>query len=130
LIRFGARDYDPALGRFTAKDPIDFAGGDLNLYGYVQNDPISRIDPSGLVDIGMAITGGLSTLEGIQTIGIGVGVITGTAILTKSPTLATIIGLEMTPVIWVGWEKIKHGIETLKNALKQNQNQTILKHCH
>ncbi len=35
LVRFGARDYDPAIGRWTAKDPIDFAGGDMNLFGYV-----------------------------------------------------------------------------------------------
>ena len=36
LVRFGARDYDPTIGRWTAKDPIDFAGGDTNLYGYVK----------------------------------------------------------------------------------------------
>jgi RHS repeat-associated protein len=30
LVRFGARDYDPALGRWTVKDPIDFEGGDAN----------------------------------------------------------------------------------------------------
>jgi RHS repeat-associated protein len=48
LVRFGARDYDPAIGRWTAKDPIDFAGGDMNLYGYVQNNPINLIDPTGL----------------------------------------------------------------------------------
>jgi RHS repeat-associated protein len=48
LIRFGARDYDPTLGRWTAKDPIDFAGGDTNLYGYVLNDPIKWIDFWGL----------------------------------------------------------------------------------
>jgi RHS repeat-associated protein len=48
LVRFGARDYDPILGRWTAKDPILFAGGDTNLYGYVFNDPINWIDPSGL----------------------------------------------------------------------------------
>jgi RHS repeat-associated protein len=27
LVRFGARDYDPSVGRWTAKDPIGFAGG-------------------------------------------------------------------------------------------------------
>ena len=48
LIRFGARDYDPSTGRWTAKDPISFDGGDTNLYGYVLDDPVNGIDPSGL----------------------------------------------------------------------------------
>lgn len=48
LTRFGARDYDPSSGRWTAKDPIRFAAGDTNLYGYVWNDPINLTDPSGL----------------------------------------------------------------------------------
>jgi len=48
LVRFGARDYDAETGRWTAKDPIGFAGGDTNLYGYVVNDPVDFIDPLGL----------------------------------------------------------------------------------
>jgi len=48
LVRHGARDYDPETGRWTAKDPIGFGGGDSNLYGYVFNDPANAIDPSGL----------------------------------------------------------------------------------
>lgn len=50
LAHFGARDYDPAVGRFTAKDPIDFAGGDANLYGYCLDDPVDWVDPLGLVN--------------------------------------------------------------------------------
>jgi RHS repeat-associated protein len=50
LVRFGARDYDPTTGRWTAKDPIGFAGGDGNLYAYVANDPINASDPTGLKD--------------------------------------------------------------------------------
>lgn len=48
LTRFGARDYDPETGRWTAKDPILFAGGDANLFAYVENDPVNWIDSNGL----------------------------------------------------------------------------------
>ena len=47
LVRFQARDYDSQTGRWTAKDPIRFDAGDTNLYGYVFNDPVNFIDPSG-----------------------------------------------------------------------------------
>ena len=52
LVRFGARDYDAETGRWTAKDPIGFEGGDSNLYGYVSNDPINDFDPTGLTTYG------------------------------------------------------------------------------
>ena len=48
LVHFGAREYDPNTGRWTAKDPILFSAGDTNLYGYVLSDPINAIDPIGL----------------------------------------------------------------------------------
>ena len=48
LVRFGFRDYDAEIGRWTARDPILFAGNDLNLYEYVLNDPVNMIDPDGL----------------------------------------------------------------------------------
>jgi RHS repeat-associated protein len=48
LTRFGTRDYDAETGRWTAKDPIGFSGGDSNLYAYVMNDPINFADPDGL----------------------------------------------------------------------------------
>jgi len=59
LVRFGYRDYDPDIGRWTAKDPIFFTGGDTDLYGYVLNDPIKNIDPYGLI-----IGSGLSKIFG------------------------------------------------------------------
>jgi RHS repeat-associated protein/uncharacterized repeat protein (TIGR01451 family) len=48
LVRFGARDYDAETGRWTAKDPILFAGGDTNLYAYAFNNPINFADIDGL----------------------------------------------------------------------------------
>ncbi|WP_456404143.1 RHS repeat-associated core domain-containing protein [Hydrogenimonas sp.] len=48
LVHFGFREYDPFTGCWTAKDPIGFAGGDTNLYGYVLNDPVNGVDPWGV----------------------------------------------------------------------------------
>jgi RHS repeat-associated protein len=48
LVLFGARDYDPEQGRWTAKDPILFNGDQFNLYSYVINDPVNHTDLSGL----------------------------------------------------------------------------------
>lgn len=42
--------YDPTIGRWTSKDPIGFGGGDANLFGYVMNDPVNFIDPSGKIN--------------------------------------------------------------------------------
>lgn len=47
LTRFGYRDYDAETGKWTAKDPIGFDGGDSNLYGYVLGDPVNFVDPTG-----------------------------------------------------------------------------------
>ena len=48
LYYYRARYYDPRLGRFISEDPIEFAGDDFNLYGYVLNGPINWRDSSGL----------------------------------------------------------------------------------
>lgn len=62
LVKFGARMYDPIIGRWLSKDPILFGGGDTNLYGYVANDPVNWTDPSGLCPwcIG-AVVGGVAS---------------------------------------------------------------------
>jgi len=48
LVRFGFRDYDSDIGRWTAKDPIRFLSGDSDLYSYVFNNPMWKSDSLGL----------------------------------------------------------------------------------
>ena len=45
LYYYGARYYDPYIGRFTQRDPI---GDGLNWYAYVDNNPLAYVDPTGL----------------------------------------------------------------------------------
>jgi len=47
--QYRARDYIPSIGRFVSEDPIGFAGRDLNIYRYVENNPSNFTDPSGLI---------------------------------------------------------------------------------
>ena len=47
LVRFGAREYDPRIGRWLSKDPIAFRGGDSNLYAYSANDSVNKQDQDG-----------------------------------------------------------------------------------
>ncbi|MEW6620624.1 MAG: RHS repeat-associated core domain-containing protein, partial [bacterium] len=45
LFYFGARYYDPALGRFITPDPVQIPAD--NLYVYCANNPLTNIDPNG-----------------------------------------------------------------------------------
>ena len=62
LTRFGFRDYDADVGRWTAKDPIGFEGGDTDLYGYVVGDPVNGVDPEGtFVVVAIPLAGAAAT---------------------------------------------------------------------
>ena len=45
LYYYGARYYDPYIGRFTQRDPI---GDGVNWYAYTYNNPLKFVDPTGL----------------------------------------------------------------------------------
>ena len=47
---YGARYYDPALGRWHVKDPMQEKRIGLSPYCYTSNNPVNRIDPNGMLD--------------------------------------------------------------------------------
>ena len=47
LYYYRGRHYDPRIGRFIQRDPIDMVD-DINLYRYVGNNPVNYVDPMGL----------------------------------------------------------------------------------
>jgi RHS repeat-associated protein len=80
LNYYRARFYDPNLGRFISEDPIGLAGGDINEFGYVRNNPLTFRDPTGLTRcnplLGALIGANAGGLVG-ATAGAGIGAVAG-----------------------------------------------------
>lgn len=71
LVRFGAREYDARLGRWLSQDALGIGSDTTNLYGYVNNDPVGTVDPTGhfaqllvIAAAGCGISAGISLLCG------------------------------------------------------------------
>jgi RHS repeat-associated protein len=45
-----ARTYDPVIGKFMQIDPLHMERPGLSPFNYVQNNPLLRVDPSGMLD--------------------------------------------------------------------------------
>jgi RHS repeat-associated protein len=80
LTRFGARDYDPEIGRWTNKDPLLLASGDSNLYLYARGNPVLYRD----------ITGRSATIAIPLGPGLGLGEALGEALGSLNPIGAVI----------------------------------------
>ena len=94
LIRFGARDYDAHVGRWTTKDPAGILAAELNAFAYAAHDPVNSIDPSG--EQSEALAAGEILAKGwtgalVEPSPVGEVVMTGvTVVLVVAAAVATI----------------------------------------
>ena len=110
LYYYRNRWYDPEIGRFISEDPIGFAGGDVNLYRYVWNNPQNFIDPYGDISLGSllsrflsrSISAGTSTkmlASYVNAPGPGDPVYSPGGNPSLADTIGNALGLVATPVI-------------------------------
>ena len=97
LILCTHRFYSPLDGRWLTRDPMGYAGG-VNLYGYVGNDPVKWVDPSGYDQTGVGSTLGTfgwsfgwpALIGGVVLA--GVGIIVGAPILIVGGAALAVLG--------------------------------------
>jgi RHS repeat-associated protein len=121
LDNHGFRYYDPEIGRYISADPLGYMDG-LNLYTYVGNNPINRIDPLGLkwgwLD---TLQAGLDVLGCIPVIGEAADLVNaGVSVARGDYSGAALSLVSMVPVvgdaIGKGGKVVKAGVKLADEA--------------
>jgi len=128
LYSYGARLYDPVIGKFVSPDTVVQAPDDpqtLNRYSYVRNNPITYTDPSGNLFIiddiiaGLILLGELILSSQLATAIVG-GAILGagmSAITGGNVALGALTGA-ISGAIFFGAGELMRGIQSALGATK------------
>ena len=102
LVRFGARDYDASVGRWTCKDPEISTVSVGALYSYCQNDPVNYVDPSGLFSLRSFLCGVARAV--ITTVATAAAVAVVVALLPAEAATAAILVAAVLGSLSLGFE--------------------------
>ncbi|WP_164521391.1 RHS repeat domain-containing protein [Iodobacter ciconiae] len=118
LQYFGARYYDPVIGRFMAMDPVDWQESNpfhsFNSYAYANNNPWRYVDPDGRVPVDTI----WDVANVIYDLGkIAVGAVTGNSAMVASGTVDLAADLVATAIPYVpaGASKVVGGLNKVPN---------------
>ena len=86
LYHYKARIYSPTLGRFLQVDPVGYEGGN-NLYAYVENDPVNRMDPTGQSALAICFSPAAPICASPGAIFVAFGVVEGWVLSMAGPPI-------------------------------------------
>ncbi|WP_345075406.1 RHS repeat-associated core domain-containing protein, partial [Paeniglutamicibacter cryotolerans] len=91
-VKYGARWYNPAIGRWTQQDTLDapLDPANANRYAYAANDPINNADPLGLVTSQCLISGGVTAGLGLISVALAIGAVGATGTILGAPAGAVL----------------------------------------
>jgi len=118
LIRFGARDYGADIGRWTAKDLVQYGDLGTNPYTYVSNDPVNFVDPSGLFSWSWAGLGGTLAMGIGGALGLSGSLVLGPALIVVG---AALIAYDWSSSIDSAKQVGESGAEDLRNIYEKRE---------
>ena len=133
LMYFGARYYDPGIGRWMSMDPSAESDLSLSHYSFCSNNPINKFDPDGLTDWWAATKAvsrsGLGITESVGGILTIIGSLTTEPVTLGAASLGVLGG---SALFSYGGTEVGHGILDFKVAietpegLKADEYKTII----
>ena len=115
LSYYGYRFYSPVLGRWMNRDPLQEAG-DINLYGFISNNPVDLVDYYGLIRMEQ-LSRGISQL-------VGGGVTVGVAIYLAAQTSLVSTPLSISAAI-KGGASAGAGLRNIFDSFRDSKNPFI-----